>query len=195
MLPESFVYLGLLIGSIGAISYLIDTVKGTVKPNRVSFLLWSLAPLIAFFAQLKEGVGTQSLLTFSVGFIPLLIFIATFLNKKSEWKLTKFDLTCGGLSILGFILWQITRVGDLAIALSIAADALAGVPTVIKAYKYPETESGWPWISAAINGLCTLLTVTTWKFAFVAFPLYILLFDLLIYIFVQFKLGKDSSRS
>jgi len=46
--------------------------------------------LIAFKAQIKEGVGIhQALLTFMVGFIPLIIFIASFINKKAYWKIGK----------------------------------------------------------------------------------------------------------
>ncbi len=104
MLNQNFVMVGAIIATIGSLSYLTDTVKGKVKPNRVSFLLWSLAPLIAFFAELKQGVGIQSLLTFVVGILPLTIFAASFVNKKAEWKLTRFDLTCGALSLVGLIL-------------------------------------------------------------------------------------------
>jgi hypothetical protein len=63
MLNHGFVILGTLIGAAGSVAYLIDTVKGKVKPNRVSFLLWSIAPLIAFFAQIKQGVGLEALMT------------------------------------------------------------------------------------------------------------------------------------
>ena len=105
MLDQNFVIVGAIIAAAGSLSYLVDTLKGKVKPNRVSFLLWSLAPLIAFFAEIKQGVGIQALMTFVVGFLPLTIFIASFVNKKAEWKLTGFDLMCGALSIVGLVLW------------------------------------------------------------------------------------------
>lgn len=53
MLNENFVILGAVIFAIGSLSYLIDTLKGKVKPNRVTFFLWALAPLIAFAAEVK----------------------------------------------------------------------------------------------------------------------------------------------
>lgn len=190
MLPPIFVIVGLIIGSIGTLWYLVDTIRGNVKPNRVSFLLWSIAPLIAFTAEIQKGVGIQSLMTFSVGFFPLMIFLASFVNKKSEWKLTRFDLTCGALSLLGLVLWLITKEGNVAIFFSIVADGLAALPTIVKAYRYPETEIGWMWLSAAINGLLTLLTIVDWTFAHYGFPLNIILVDLIIYVLVQFKLGK-----
>ena len=165
MLNPNFVIIGSLIGAAGSLAYLIDTVKGKVKPNRVSFLLWSIAPLIAFAAQMKQGVGLESLMTFSTGFLPLTVFVASFVNKKAEWKVTRFDLICGVLSIVGLALWLITRVGNVAIFFSIVADGLAAVPTIVKAYKYPETELAWPWMATVIGVVLTLLTIKDWSFA------------------------------
>lgn len=190
MLHPNFVIVGTLIGSIGTVAYIIDTIKGRVKPNRVSFLLWSIAPFIAFAAMLKQGVGISSLMTFSTGFLPLLVFIASFVNKKAEWKITRFDLICGFLSLLGLALWLITRVGNVAIIFSILADGLAAVPTVRKAYYYPETEIAWPWFATSIGVIFTLLTLKSWTFADYGFILYILILDTLIAVVVHFKIGK-----
>src|SRR4051812_41209104 len=105
MINPNFVFIGVLLQFIGGYEYLIQTLKGTVKPNKVTWFLWALAPLIAFAAQLSKGVGVQSLMTFAAGFVPLLIFLASFVNKKSEWKITKFDWICGGASLLGIVFW------------------------------------------------------------------------------------------
>lgn len=190
MFNENLVIIGIAVNLIGTVSYLIDTLKGKVKPNRVSFLLWSLAPMVAFFAQIKEGVGMQALLTFSIGFSPMLVFISSFISKKAEWKLTRFDLTCGMLSVIGFILWLITKQGIIAIFFSLLADGLASLPTIVKSYKYPETEAAWPWLGASFSGLCTLLTIKSWNFATSAFPIYVLIVNFVIYFFVQSRIGK-----
>lgn len=190
MLNENFVILGAVIATIGSLGYLVDTAKGKVKPNKVSFLLWAFAPLIAFTAEIKQGVGVQSLTTFMAGFAPLTILITSFLNKKAEWKLGRFDFICGALSLVGLLLWYITKVGNVAIAFSILADGLAALPTIVKSYYYPETENGWAYLTAAISALLTLLTITTWDFANFGFPIYLLIIGLIIFILVQFKIGK-----
>jgi hypothetical protein len=190
MLHRNFIIIGSLIGAVGSVAYLIDTVRGKVKPNRVSFLLWSIAPLIAFFAQIKQGVGLEALMTFSTGIQPLTVFIASFVNKQAEWKLTRFDLLCGILSLVGLVLWMITKVGNVAIFFSIVADGLAAVPTIVKAYKYPDTEIAWPWIATVFGVVLTLLTLSTFTFANSGFIFYILVVDLLIFALVQFRLGE-----
>jgi len=190
MISALIIYLGILISAIGTVSYFTDTVKGKIKPNKVSFALWSIAPLIAFFAELTQGVGIQSLFTLSVGLFPFTIFLASFVNKKAYWKINKFDIGCGVLSLVGILLWYITKVGNTAIFFSILADVFALIPTLIKAYKFPETESAWPWLAASISALATIVTITHWDFALWGFPVYIFLSDALVFTIVQFKLGK-----
>jgi len=190
MLNQNFVIIGTIIGAIGSLAYLIDTVKGKVKPNRVSFLLWSIAPFIAFAAQIKQGVGLEALMTFSTGFLPITVFIASFVNKKAEWKVTRFDLVCGFLSIVGLILWLITKVGNIAIFFSIVADGLAAVPTIVKSYKYPETELAWPWIASVLGVVLTLLTLKELNFANSGFIVYILIVNTLIFSLIQFRIGE-----
>lgn len=152
--------------------------------------MWSIAPFIAFAAMLKQGVGISSLMTFSTGFLPLIVFIASFVNKKAEWKLTRFDLICGFLSLVGLILWLITKVGNIAIFFSIVADGLAAIPTIRKAYYYPETEIAWPWFATAIGVVITLFTLKSWTFADWGFIVYILIVNTIISALVYFKIGK-----
>jgi len=190
MLHSNFIIIGTLIGTVGSVAYLINTVKGKVKPNRVSFLLWSIVPFIAFFAQIKQGVGLEALMTFSTGFLPLTVFIASFINEQAEWKLTWFDLICGILSLVGLVLWMITKVGNVAIFFSIVADGIAAVPTILKSYKYPDTEIAWPWIATVVGVILTLLTLSTFTFANCGFILYILVVNSLIFTLVQFRLGE-----
>jgi hypothetical protein len=196
MIDERFTILGSVIALIGGLSYLIDTVKGRVKPNRVSFLLWSLAPLIAFAAQIKEGVGFfLALITFVAGIEPLLIFIASFFNKMAEWKINRFDLACGAVSVLGLIIWQIAKTGNIAIIFSILADGMASLPTVIKSFNHPETESGWPYFTTVISAVITLLAVKDYSLASIGFTVYLLVVCLIISILVQFKLGKSFAKA
>jgi hypothetical protein len=190
MLPSSFVIIGALIGAAGSVAYLVDTVKGKVKPNRVSFLLWSIAPFIAFAAQINQGVGLESVMTFGTGFLPMTVFAASFVNKKAEWKVTRFDLVCGFLSIIGLALWLVTKVGNVAILFSILADGLAAVPTIVKAYRYPDTELAWPWLATVFGVVLTLLTLSEVTFANSGFIIYILLVDAFIFSLIQFRIGE-----
>lgn len=187
MIDQHWIILGVTLNFLGAIGYLIGTVKGNTRPNRVTWFMWALAPLVAFFAEIKQGVGLQSLMTFMVGFSPLLIFIASFVNRNSEWKITKLDIVCGGLSLLGLAFWAITRHGNIAILFAILADGLAAIPTVVKSYRAPETENYWVFLGAMVSAGITLLTITVWNFEHYAFPVYILAICTILFVLIKFK--------
>jgi hypothetical protein len=187
MIDQRFVIVGALIGFGGGLSYFFDTLRGRVRPNRVSWSLWALAPLIAFAAELREGVGLPALMTFVVGVNPLLILTASFMSPGAAWKITRFDLLCGLLSLAGLSLWYVTREGNLAIVFSILADALAAVPTLLKAVRAPESENYTGFLGFSVSGAITLLTLRQWTFAGYAFPLYICLLCLILAALVKFR--------
>lgn len=191
MLHPNFVILGAIIFFLGSIGYIWNTVKGKVKPNKVTWFIWSLAPLIAFAAQINQGIGMEALLTFMIGFVPVIVFAASFINKKSYWKIERLDLICGSLSITGLILWQITKVGNIAIIFSLVADFLALLPTLVKSYRQPETENYLLYFGNSIFALLTILTIKDWSFANYAFPLYIFVATLLLTVLIRFKIGRN----
>ena len=146
--------------------------------------------MLAFGAQLDKGVGLHALMTFMVGLGPLMVLIASFINSKSTWSLSRLDYLCGALSLIGLLFWLITKEGNYAILLGITADLLAGIPTLVKAYKTPETESSPVFLFACASAVITLLTIKTWTFAFVAFPIYIFAICATLYVLIQFKVGN-----
>lgn len=190
MLPEYFVYVGMLFVLVGTYSYLKDTLKGTTKPNKVTFFMWSLAPLIAFWASISQGVGIQSIMTLIVGLAPLSVFFASFINKQAYWKISRNDLLCGLLAFIGLMLRRLSGIGNIAILFSIFAYGMAGLPTVIKSYHHPETENANGHLGSMLFALVTLLTIDEWKFEVYGFPLYIFLIMLVTYSLVKFRLGK-----
>src|SRR3954469_3810390 len=189
MLDDRFVILGAAIASAGMLVYLRDTLRGDTQPNRVTFLLWGIAPLLAFGAEVSAGVGIRSLMTFVVGFGPLLIFFASFRNPNAVWDLQRIDYVCGAVWIAGLLAWIITRHGTVAIVAALGADVLAAAPTFRKSWLAPETETAAAYAAAAVNAAIAMLTVTEWTTADVAFPLYILCASTIETIFIAGRLG------
>ncbi|OGK40456.1 hypothetical protein A3F34_03140 [Candidatus Roizmanbacteria bacterium RIFCSPHIGHO2_12_FULL_44_10] len=190
MLNEYFIFLGIAINGIGTIYYVRDTLKGKVKPNKVTFLMWSIAALVTFSAQVAQGVGMQTLVTLSFCLFPISIFLASFFNRKAYWKISIFDSICGLLSLVGLILWQLTGIGNVAILFSIFAEGWATLPTIIKSYTHPETELAWTYLASVVGSVLALLTIKNYTFANSAFVLFYTLEMFLVFVLAQFKLGK-----
>jgi hypothetical protein len=173
VLDVNFVFLGAALAGVGQALYVADTIRGRTQPNRVTWLLWAVAPLLAFAVEINDGVGLRSLATFMFGFGPLVVFGASYVNRQAVWKLGRLDYACGVLSIGGTIGWLVTRQGLVALAAAVAADALAGVPTLVKSWRHPESESANVYLGAFASAVITLLTVKHISAPVVAFPLYI----------------------
>jgi hypothetical protein len=176
MIDARFAILAAVITVAGSAVYAVDTVRGNTQPNRVSWMLWTLAPLIAFAAEVTQGVGLQSLLTFAIGFGPLLVVCASFLDPKAYARVTPFDILCGALSVIALVAWAATGTGDVAIFFSILADFFGAVPTLRKAHRDPESEHAVAFLASVIGSVITLLTIksTDWGFASWGFPVYII---------------------
>lgn len=180
MLPSEAVWFGVAVNLATGLTFVVATLRGRTNPNRVSWFLWALAPLVAFAAELRDGVGVAAAMTFVTGFNPALIFLASFVNRRSYWRITRLDVGCGALSLVAFVVWQLTASGTTAIVLAVAADGLAAVPTLVKAYLHPETERPGVFLGGATSAAVTLLTLDRWTVADYAFPAYILLACLLL---------------
>ena len=75
---EYLVIVAAVASLLAAIVYIRSMFIGGTKPNRVTWLMWAIAPLIATVAALSNGVGWAVLPVFMAGFSPLLIFSASF---------------------------------------------------------------------------------------------------------------------
>ena len=174
MVSPHLAIVGALLPLAGFAKYIRDMFRGDADPNRVSWALWALSPLIAFPAEVAQHARLQpALVTLALGLGPLAVLAVSLRRRECYWRLGRFDYICGALGVLALAGWAATRRGDVAITLSIAADALAAVPTVAKSYTHPESESPWTYLASGTGSGITLLTISHWEFAAYAFPAYV----------------------
>lgn len=173
--PHILIIISFLISIGGATFYIRDTVRGTSKPNRVSWGMWALAPLIGTFAAISAGgdLWTTSRI-FLAGFFPLIVFILSFFNKESYWELTIFDLLCGLFSLLALGVWLAIDSPTTAILFAAIGDGFAALPTIRKAWNNPETETGITFVLSFVSVLLVLPSIQIWNIQNAAFPLYLL---------------------
>ena len=169
-IAETLVILSALLMFWGGYSYLIDTIKGLTKPNKVSWFLWALAPFISLGAAFSADADAWSSIRVLVGgIVPGIIFVASFLNKNSFWRLGKFDWFCGFLSLVALIFWQFVDSPLIAVLLATCSNTFATIPTFVKAWKYPETESNLIYITSFISAIIIVPVIPIWNIVNSAF--------------------------
>ncbi len=180
MLPEYFAVIGSVIASTGGAYYAYLTLRGRVKPNKVTWFFWSAFPLIGFVAQLAQGVGLIAWATFVAGGAPIFVLIGSLFNKNAYWEIRTIDYGFAAAGILSIIAWQLTDIPNIAYTFALLADLLVALPTVIKAYLFPETENWKAYGVSAFGFLLAVLAIHNWTYDNYAFVTYLFLLNLVI---------------
>ena len=173
-----FAIAGSVINFVACVSYVRAILKGEATPNRVTWFLWALVPVIAAAAQWRSGVGISTLVVLSVGLGPACIVLASFARGTGSWRLGPFDYVCGACSLAALALWAVTGDPVTAIVLSILADAAAALPTLRKAWLAPATEDRSAYLIAFAGMVLGILSVQEATFSAYAFNAYLVVVSL-----------------
>jgi NAD(P)-dependent dehydrogenase (short-subunit alcohol dehydrogenase family) len=153
---------------------------------------------------MSEQVGAMYTEGFTYGFVIvaanslLCFFVAAFsiIRKVGVWKTSIFDYWFFIAGIIGIILWQVFNNPDLAITFAVIADLSFGIPTIIKIYKDPESETLFPWSMAALSGLTGLFAISYISYTEIVYPVYLSIYDTVAFasiIYVQ-KIAKKKEK-
>lgn len=182
MLPTWVLYIAVTMRLGGSLAYLRAVLTGRAKPDPVSWLLWGIIPIIAFTAELQAGVGLAAIITLSVGLTPLLVFAATMYKNIHSFKLRGFNLVCAITALIGIATWTVTSNPVLAIGLMILADIASSLPTIIKTIKNPKSEFAPSYLVSSLSMILALLAIDQWSFAALAYPIYVMIINLFIFL-------------
>jgi len=164
--------IGFAIILFSAAGYWREMFKGKARPNRVTTLLWSVEGTIAAIAAISDGVSWAVLPVVASGLCPFIGFVLSFVLKQAYWKISLFDIMCGSFSVLALVLWGLTGEPNVAICFAILADFAASVPTIIKSWKHPHTESIIGYAPCILGFGTSFLALQRYSFGEVAFPAY-----------------------
>ncbi|MEK7089033.1 MAG: hypothetical protein AAB913_02800 [Patescibacteria group bacterium] len=187
MLPEKIIIIGVAINLFCSLWYVKNIVYGNTRPNLVSWFIWMLAPFLGTFLALKAGAGLSVTGIFMAGFGPLLVIVVSLFKKNVFWRIETFDLICGFFSIMALVLYLITYNLGISIFFAIISDGLAAIPTIIKSWKFPETESSSTYFGGIVNNTLSLLIIKNWIFSIYSFNIYFIVVNIIIIFSIYHK--------
>lgn len=167
--------MGMAVGAVGCLLYAGKVADGEAQPRLVTWLLWALAPPLAFAGQLIDGAGLAAAMTLGVGAGPAFILTVTLIKGGGSWAADATERACLVLGALGLCGLLLVRAATFAVLVAVAVDVIASIPTVRQAWRNPHLESPWPYVTAAFNACIALLALPQHSIAKTTFPLYILL--------------------
>lgn len=192
MIPTYFLAAAMVLRLAGEARYFVAVVRGQARPNPVSWFCWGLAPLVAFAAQLSNGLRPTEWMTLVLAIGPVAIVTAAVVKGGVRSRVTRFDLACGASALVGLAAWQVTSRPAVAVLFSILADLVAAVPTFRNAYRRPLDECAPTYLMSSVAMAITLLTVNRWGFGQVALPVYILVVNVALYAVIRIRMTGTS---
>jgi len=180
MLPEKIIFIGILLNIVGYYFYFKNMFFGQTKPNLVSWFIWMLAPFLGVFFQIKAGAGLSTLPIFMAGFGPFLVLLVSILKKDGYWKVTLLDAICGLLSIAALALYMLTKSLAISVIFVILSDGLAAIPTLMKSWQFPKSETSSIYLTGIFSQIIGLLIIKEWIFPIYSLGIYFIVINLAI---------------
>ena len=170
---------GLVSASLSTIAYLPyirDTLLRRTRPQRASWLIWSVLGSIAFFSQLYEGAtdslwfaGVQVSGTITVFLLSIWLGVGGFLNRH--------DLVVLAIAAGGLVAWYLTSTAVYALAITISISLLGGMVTIRKAYLSPKSETLSTWGCSCVASAFAILAVGRFDPIILAYPVYLFILN------------------
>ena len=170
-----FGILALLINLTGFVPYIYDIIHHKVKPQRVTWGIWTILTNIAFANQVINGGGWSAWFFGSSALLVTLTFVLS-INRGvgGASQVDKIMLAAAALLLIYWLTLHETRFSTI---LTILIDCAGAIPTVLKAYHRPNTESYPQWVMAAIAGFFCLFAIGKADYILYLYPLYVVVIN------------------
>jgi hypothetical protein len=159
----------------------------------MTYFIWLIVDTLSILSYIAVGART----TIWVGIVYVLTGLTIFLLsfKYGMGGFSKLDTACLLLAAIGMVIWITTDSALLALCFSTFAAKVGYLPTIKKAYFYPETENTLSWTITAMTGTLNIFALTTFSPAIAIPPILGAIFPAMVAYFLLFPMAhKTLSR-
>ncbi|HEX5900855.1 MAG TPA: hypothetical protein VFY32_15735, partial [Solirubrobacteraceae bacterium] len=152
-LPEVAAMLGVLAGVCAVantIPYIRDIVRGTTRPHRGTWLVWSVLAIVVYGSQRADGASWSLIMAGAQAMLTSLVFILAI--RHGEGGLSVTDVALTAVAAAGVIGWLFVDEPMVATASVGAADLLAAAMMAPKTYRDPHSETLASFALASVGG-------------------------------------------
>ena len=166
---------GMAIGSAQLI-YLVNGLQKKVTPSVLSWFGWAFLMGTSLVSQvIAKGwqwsmTGILCSTAGCVAIAAVAFFSGNYSFKRRDWWFLLAGLGCVGVYLGSANPWVTT-------VFAIIADALLGVPTIVKAYRDPASERSMAWALGTVSSTLALLICVGHDAIYVLFPAYLWVFN------------------
>lgn len=188
--------LGIIAGILalaGYVPYIYSTIHGSTRPNKASWIIWTLVGGLLAFSYIAEGEMSTAWVPLSYFLGPLIVAILSFRYGYSEW--TKLDKICVVAAIISLIPWLLSKNASLTLIINLVIDGAGAIPTLVKSWHEPETEDFTAWFIFFIANTLEVIAIQDWWNIAVLYPIYLFFLAGSISVFIlKGKLGLSKKH-
>lgn len=158
---------------ISILPYIISIFRGTVKPNRISWFIWSIIGFAFWLITPETADEVTKMLTIIFMVNPTVVFILTLFKGESTRpdNMEKLSLLIGLSAILVWYVFK-DETGTLPIIIAIIADFCALIPTLRFVFKSPDEEQPLAWILFFLGFLIAIFAIENHNLESMLLPVY-----------------------
>src|SRR6266545_5648515 len=132
-----------VLGGVASIAntvpYVRDMLRGTTRPHRGAWLIWTVLAFVVYLAQRADGASWSLVMTGSQAILTGAVFLLAI--RRGEGGMTTADLSLIAVASAGVIGWLVARQPVVAVTCVILADLSAMAMMTPKAYRDPGSET------------------------------------------------------
>jgi hypothetical protein len=165
------------------VPYIVNILSCKTKPQRMSWFLWLVLGIISLASQASLGATYSLVLAYILTLGSLVIFLLSI--KYGTGGFTARDIWALLFSIAGLVIWLMTNMPLISLAINIAIGSVGALLTIKKTIEHPGSETAITWLLASVAGLASLVSTGHLRLGLIAYPLYIILTNFAVYISCQ----------
>lgn len=183
---------GLVAGALSFLAfvpYVVSTLKGKNRPNRATWIIWTAVgvSLLASYA----AAGARETVWVSAANLLAFIFVLVLSVKYGVGGWTSLDVACLIGAALGFLLWWWFDSPLPTLYSGLFIDFVGAVPTLVKAWKEPESESLTAWVLFCVANALNLFAIKMWSVVVASYPVYMVFITLLLVVILMARRGAS----
>jgi hypothetical protein len=160
---------------LSIIPYAYGTYYRKIKPNLVSWSIWSIVGL-ALLLTYKSSGAKESLLPIVFGFLNPVVITGLAVWRGEKKRPEPLEIACVVLGIATIVAWAFVRddrrLSSFALGLGLIADACAAIPTIVSSWKSPKDDRPFMWLMFALGYGLAMFTISEHNIPNYALPVY-----------------------
>ena len=171
--------------------YLHSVLDWETKPHIYTILLYIIITWIIFYSQITNEAGFGAMYVGITCIFWILIFILSFWYGIKD--ITTTDKISLVLALWAIPLWMLSWNPVLSVVLLMVVDVFSSYPTMRKTYVDPYSENIYVFVIEFIGLIFSILALTQITFLTAWYLIYIMLFDILMFLIVFYRRKQIST--